>query len=56
MEYKLLKEEGPDHDKRFQMQLYIGEKGFGEGIGRTKKAAQQQAAYQTILLLKGNDE
>ncbi|MGN0354069.1 MAG: ribonuclease III [Muricoprocola sp.] len=55
MEYKLLKEEGPDHDKKFQMQLFIGDKGFGEGTGRTKKAAQQQAAYQTILLLKGKD-
>lgn len=49
--YKLLKEEGPDHNKSFFVAVNIGEKAYGEGQGRTKKAAEQQAAYQAILEL-----
>ena len=50
--YQLTGEEGPDHDKSFFVTLYIGEKMYGEGKGRTKKAAEQQAAYKTILMLR----
>ena len=53
MSYHLVREEGPDHDKTFVMQLFIGDKGFEEGSGRTKKSAEQQAAYRTIITLKG---
>ena len=53
MSYRLVREEGPDHDKTFVMQLFIGDKGFEEGSGRTKKSAEQQAAYRTIITLKG---
>lgn len=51
IEYQLLGEEGPDHDKSFQVVVYIGDKKFGQGKGRAKKAAEQEAAYQTILML-----
>lgn len=54
--YQLIREEGPDHDKKFVMKLFIGEKGFEEGSGRTKKAAEQEAAYRTIMTLKGQAE
>ncbi len=50
--YKLLAEFGPDHDKRFEACVYIGEEQYGAGTGRTKKAAEQEAAYQTILKLR----
>ena len=50
--YRLTGEEGPDHDKSFFVAVYIAEQKFGEGKGRTKKAAEQQAAYQTILMLR----
>lgn len=50
--YKLIREEGPDHDKLFEAAAYIGEREYGAGKGRTKKAAEQEAAYQTILELK----
>lgn len=53
--YDLLDESGPDHDKRFHMQVRIGEQVLGEGIGRTKKAAQQMAAYKALLLLQKED-
>ncbi len=53
LSYELLEEQGPDHDKHFLMQCVIDEKAFGRGQGHTKKAAEQQAAYETILILRG---
>ena len=50
--YVLLKEEGPDHNKSFYVSVYIREQEYGTGKGRTKKAAEQQAAYKTILMLR----
>ena len=49
--YHLVGEEGPDHDKSFQAVVKIGEEEYGSGKGRTKKAAEQKAAYQAILAL-----
>ena len=51
--YKLTGEEGPDHAKRFLVEVQIGGKKEGCGAGSTKKAAEQEAAYQAILALKG---
>lgn len=48
LHYELLREEGPDHDKLFVVEARIDEKKIGEGCGRTKKAAEQQAAYQAL--------
>ena len=50
--YRLVSAEGPDHDRTFSVEALIGERVFGEGKGRSKKAAEQQAAYQAILCLK----
>ena len=50
--YHLLGEEGPDHNKTFKIEVLIGDKHYGTGTGRTKKAAEQEAAYQAILKLK----
>ena len=52
LSYALLSEEGPDHDKRFLVAARIGGRTVGTGEGHTKKAAEQQAAYQALLLLK----
>lgn len=49
LNYKLLKEEGPDHNKNFEVAARIGEIEVGRGAGRTKKAAEQLAAYNGIL-------
>ena len=51
-EYELLEEKGPDHDKEFVVEARLDGKKIGEGVGRTKKAAEQKAAYQAILTLK----
>lgn len=50
--YELLAEEGPDHDKNFRVEAKIGDRVVGEGCGHTKKAAEQEAAYHALLLLK----
>lgn len=50
--YILIKEEGPDHNKRFEINALIGDTIVGKGSGRTKKAAEQEAAYQAILRLR----
>lgn len=52
LHYELLEEEGPDHDKKFKVEARIGDEAVGSGIGHTKKAAEQEAAYQALLLLK----
>ncbi|MBQ7796941.1 MAG: ribonuclease III [Lachnospiraceae bacterium] len=50
--YELLKEEGPDHNKTFEVCVKIGGRVIGHGTGRTKKAAEQVAAYHGICELK----
>ncbi len=50
--YELLEEQGPEHDKVFVVEVFMEETSIGKGSGRTKKAAEQQAAYQALLLLR----
>ena len=50
--YELIREEGPDHNKTFCTAVRIGGRTYGEREGRTKKASEQQAAYQAILRLQ----
>lgn len=52
LHYELVREEGPDHNKRFIVEARIGDRVYGQGEGRTKKAAEQDAAYHTLLQLK----
>ena len=46
--YKVLSEEGPDHDKVFTLGVFVGETLMGRGVGPSKQVAQQQAARQAI--------
>ena len=52
--YELIKEEGPDHNKRFTVQVLLETEVLGTGCGRTKKAAEQEAAYRALLTRKKN--
>lgn len=54
--YKKIAEYGPDHEKVFEVAAYVGEIRYGVGSGRTKKAAEQKAAYQSILKLRNKDK
>ena len=49
--YKLIAESGPDHDKVFTVAAIVDGKELSQGKGKTKKAAEQAAAYQAILKL-----
>ncbi|MDE7253455.1 MAG: ribonuclease III [Acetatifactor sp.] len=50
--YELLEESGPEHDKVFAVEVMMEGQSLGRGLGRTKKAAEQQAAYEALLLLR----
>lgn len=53
LRYDLVGETGPDHDKQFRVEAYLDDKRIGSGVGRTKKAAEQQAAYEALKRFKG---
>ena len=55
LRYELVREEGPDHNKHFVVAAYVGDEKLGTGEGPTKKAAEQQAAYEALLQLRGID-
>lgn len=52
MEYVLLKEEGPDHHKKYTAAVLVNGKQLSVGVGQTKKKAEQAAAYEAIMLLR----
>lgn len=55
LSYELIEEKGPDHNKMFEVAALIGEREISRGTGRTKKSAEQLAAYQAILKIKKED-
>lgn len=52
--YKMLSEEGPEHNKTFIAEAYAQGMFKVVGEGHNKKAAQQKAAYNALLLMKNN--
>jgi len=48
----LIREEGPDHEKRFFASVMIGSARWGEGEGRSKKQAEQAAAREACARLQ----
>ncbi len=52
VEYELLSEEGPDHNKTFTSAAVVEGRRIGSGSGRTKKAAEQAAARAAIQSMK----
>ena len=50
--YELVSEEGPDHCKTFSVELFVGNRNAGKGTGKSKKAAEQAAAYDAIKKIK----
>ena len=52
VEYQLIKEEGPDHNKSFTVSAFVNGEAMGRGKGHTKKAAEQAAAYEAIRRIK----
>ena len=48
IEYKIIKEEGPDHDKTFTAEVSCNNKILARGEGKSKKMAEMQAAKQAL--------
>ena len=51
IEYRLIKEEGPPHQKKFAIDLIVGKKTLGSGFGKTKKEAEEKAALLALSKL-----
>jgi ribonuclease-3 len=46
--YAVTQEEGPEHDRRFTVEVTIGAHSWGVGSGRSKKEAEQSAAADAL--------
>jgi len=55
-EYRITGETGPDHRKRFFVEVRVGGQAFAEGEGRTRKHAEQDAARRAIEKLQAAKE
>ncbi len=51
IEYVLVGETGPDHDKRFEVEVHLNSNVIGRGIGTSKKKAEQMAAKEALELM-----
>ena len=51
IEYALIGEEGPDHNKRFVVEVRLNSQVIGKGKGRSKKEAEQLAAKEALELM-----
>jgi ribonuclease III len=49
--YRVVAEQGPDHEKIFEVEVTIGPEVFARSSGRSKKEAEQAAAKDTLLML-----
>lgn len=54
--YKVMNEEGPDHDKTFTVGVYVNNVLRGEGKGPSKQAGQQKAAEAALEFYKYQDQ
>ena len=48
LEYILVSEDGPSHDKTFAFEVVIDGIVYGKGIGKSKKEAEQEAARDAL--------
>lgn len=51
VEYVLASEEGPDHDKKFVVEVHLNSNVIGRGVSRSKKGAEQAAAKEALSLM-----
>ncbi len=51
LSYVLIAESGPDHDKRFTVEVHLNSNVLGTGVGKSKKLAEQAAAKEALELM-----
>ncbi len=54
--YQILAEEGPDHEKRFIIQVKVNDKWSAKGTGKSKKKAEQQAAKNVLQKIEDSKD
>jgi len=54
--YRVIKEEGPDHDKMFTVEVLINKEVWGLGQGNSKQRAQQASASMALKKIAGNNK
>jgi len=47
--YRIASQEGPSHNREFTVEVLLGDKVVGQGHGRNKQAAEQEAAYSALV-------
>jgi ribonuclease III len=47
-EYRIIKEEGEEHRKTFEVDVFVGNERYGRGTGRSKKEAETRAAREAL--------
>jgi ribonuclease-3 len=50
-EYRVVDEKGPGHNRTFKVEVSIGTEIFGNGTGKSKKKAEQEAARNALQIL-----
>ena len=53
LSYRMIGEEGPDHDKTFRAQVLLNDQPVGTGSGHSKKEAEQSAAKDALSRMEG---
>lgn len=53
LSYEIVSEKGPAHDRLYEVVCKLDDKIIGNGVGRTKKAAEQEAAFGALKKIKG---
>ena len=46
--FEVVREDGPDHDKEFEVEVYLNDAPTGRGVGASKKEAEQQSAREAL--------
>jgi len=54
-QYVILQASGPDHDRRFEIEVRINGKVYGHGVGHNKQAATRLAAQETLAIIEKSE-
>ena len=54
--YELISQQGPPHDRTFVVQVYCEDRLLAQGTGKSKKAAQKEAAHRALADMNKEDQ
>ncbi|MBI4153447.1 ribonuclease III [Candidatus Woesebacteria bacterium] len=53
--YRVVEESGPDHSKKFVIEVFVGPKSWSRGIGKSKATGEQEAAQKALDMVESQD-